>query len=83
MLGKGRIDGITHTQTDEGNFYSPPLPTSIDNLKYGRNNPHMDGRGSFLYLRLHRATIIWARLIPNAKSACPADCSGNNELTCP
>ena len=24
----GRTDRITHTRTDEGHFYSPPLPTS-------------------------------------------------------
>ena len=27
----GRSDGITHTRTDEGHFYSPPPPTSGDN----------------------------------------------------
>ena len=27
----GQTDGITHTRTDEGHFYSPPPPTSGDN----------------------------------------------------
>ena len=29
----GRKDGITHTRTDEGHFYSPPPPTLGDNEK--------------------------------------------------
>ena len=27
-------DGITHTRTDEGHFYSPPPPTLGDNKRY-------------------------------------------------
>ena len=29
-LSARRPDGITHTRTDEGHFYSPPSPTSGD-----------------------------------------------------
>ena len=41
---EGRTDGITHTRTDEGHFYSPPPPTSGDNK-----------RGMYVFLRFYSA----------------------------
>ena len=34
----GRTDGVTHTRTDEGHFYSPPPPTSGDNKSHKSNS---------------------------------------------